>query len=125
MQAGQLLVLSRPHRSMSLRPAIPRRVALLHCSPPLHQPFVIVNRVAGTLNRHLTGTGEFSTGTLGDFQPELTKNRSEENVFRLPGNRLPEMVDILTSVDQEQDKFAEQLPTDFKRLLETGEQIPF
>jgi hypothetical protein len=57
---------------MSLRPAIPRRVALLHCSPPLHQPFVMVNGVAGTVNHHLTGAGEFSTGTLGNFQPELT-----------------------------------------------------
>ena len=57
---------------MSLRPAIPQRVALLHCSPPLHQPFVIVNRVAGTVNHHLTRAGEFSTGTLGNFQPELT-----------------------------------------------------
>jgi hypothetical protein len=29
--------------SMSLRPAIPWRVALLHCSPPLHQPKAMVN----------------------------------------------------------------------------------
>ncbi len=57
---------------MSLRPAIPWRVALLHCSPPLHQPFVMVNRVAGTVNHHLAGAGEFSAGFLGNFQPELT-----------------------------------------------------
>jgi hypothetical protein len=57
---------------MSLRPAIPWRVALPHCSPPLHQPFVMVNRVAGTVNHHLAGAGEFSTGILGNFQPELT-----------------------------------------------------
>ena len=34
---------------MSLRPAIPRRVALLHCSLPLHRTFAIVNGVAGNV----------------------------------------------------------------------------
>jgi hypothetical protein len=58
---------------MSLRPAIPGRVALLHCSLALHQPFVMVNRIAGTVNHHLAGAGEFSTGILRNFQPELTR----------------------------------------------------
>ena len=60
------------HRLMSLRPAIPGRVALLHCPPPLHQPISILKRLVGTVNHHLTRAGEFSTGDLGNFQPELT-----------------------------------------------------
>src|SRR6478672_412912 len=32
---------------MSLRPAIPRRVALLHCSLPLHRAIAMMNGVAG------------------------------------------------------------------------------
>jgi hypothetical protein len=48
---------------MSLRPAIPRQVALQRYLPALHQPFVMVNPVAGTVNHHLSG--------LGNFQPEL------------------------------------------------------
>ena len=57
---------------MSLRPAIPRRVALQRCPLALHQTFVMVNPVAGTVNHHSPGAGEFSTGTLGNFRPELT-----------------------------------------------------
>jgi hypothetical protein len=58
---------------MSLRPAIPWRVALLHCSPPLYRPESILNPPAETVNHHLTGAGEFSTGDLGNFQPALTQ----------------------------------------------------
>ena len=46
-QAGAVATPPRSHRPMSLRPAIPRRVALLHCSPPLHQSFAMVQWVAG------------------------------------------------------------------------------
>jgi hypothetical protein len=57
---------------MSLRPAIPRRVALLHCSLPLHRTTLMVNGVAGTVNHHSAGAGEFSAGDLGNFQLALT-----------------------------------------------------
>lgn len=57
---------------MSLRPAIPWRVALLHCSPPLHQPFAMVNPIVGTVNHHLNRAGEFSTGGMGNFRSALT-----------------------------------------------------
>jgi hypothetical protein len=56
-----------PFVLMSLRPAIPRRVALLHCSPMLHQPSVMVNRAAGTVNHHLARAGEFYSGTMRIF----------------------------------------------------------
>jgi hypothetical protein len=39
---------------MSLRPAIPRRVALLHCSLPLHHTIPMVKGVAGTVNHQRT-----------------------------------------------------------------------
>src|SRR5581483_238112 len=57
---------------MSLPPAIPWRVALLHCSPPLHRLDSIYHSPAETVNHHLSRAGEFSTGTMGNFQPELT-----------------------------------------------------
>ena len=69
--------------SMSFRLVIPRRVALLHCSPPLHQPFVMVNRVTKTVNHHFSRAGEFSTGILRNFQPELTSFRSTLKVNEL------------------------------------------
>jgi hypothetical protein len=59
---------------MSLRPAIPRRVALLHCSLPLHRTIPIVKDVAGTVNHHSGGAGEFSVGDLGKFQLALTRS---------------------------------------------------
>src|SRR5581483_3309036 len=60
---------------MSLPPAIPWRVALLHCSPPLHRLDSIYHSPAETVNHHLSRAGEFSTGTMGNFQPELTYER--------------------------------------------------
>ena len=46
---------------MSLRPAIPRRVALLHCSLPLHRAIAMVNEVAGNCQPPLgRGWGIFS-----------------------------------------------------------------
>jgi hypothetical protein len=57
----------------SLRPAIPRRVALQQSPPPLHQPSDMVNQVAETVNHHQARGGEFSTGILGNFQPVLTR----------------------------------------------------
>jgi hypothetical protein len=59
--------------SMSLRPAIPWRVALQQSPPPLYRPESILNRPAETVNHHLPGAGEFSTGDLGNFQPALTQ----------------------------------------------------
>src|SRR5690349_14738622 len=62
----------RPIVLMSLQPAIPWRVALLHCPPPLHRLVTILHRPADSVNHHLTRAGEFSTGTMGNFRPELT-----------------------------------------------------
>ena len=81
---------------MSLRPAIPRRVALLHCSPPLHQPLVMVNRVAKTVNHHFSRAGEFSTGILRNFQPELT----EETAYREAHFRPRIQVSLVTLQNQ-------------------------
>ena len=61
-----------PSSAMSLGPAIPWRVALQHCPPPLYRPESMVYPPAETVNHHLTGAGEFSTGDLGNFQPALT-----------------------------------------------------
>jgi hypothetical protein len=57
---------------MSLQPAIPRQVALLQCLPPLHRLDSMFHLPAGTVNHHLTSAGEFSTGRMRNFQPELT-----------------------------------------------------
>ena len=65
---------------MSLRPAIPRRVALLHCSLPLHRTIPMVNGVAGTVNHHSAGAGEFSVGDLGNFQLALTLQAEDVNL---------------------------------------------
>jgi hypothetical protein len=58
--------------SMSLRPAIPWRVALLQSSPPLHWPVSVFHLPAGTVNHHPAGAGELSIGDLGSFQLALT-----------------------------------------------------
>ena len=58
---------------MSLQPAIPWRVALLHCPPPLHRLDSMFHPPAETVNHHLTRAGEFSTGRMRNFQPELTQ----------------------------------------------------
>ena len=58
---------------MSLQPAIPRQVALLQCLPPLHRLDSMFHLPAGTVNHHLTRAGEFSTGRMRNFQPELTR----------------------------------------------------
>ena len=55
---------------MSLQPAIPRRVALLHCSLPLHRAIAMMNGVAGNRQPPLDRgwgifnwrNGEFSVG---------------------------------------------------------------
>jgi hypothetical protein len=81
------------HRLMSLRPAIPWWGALLHCPPPLYQPTSILNRLVGTVNHHLTRAGEFSTGDMGNFQPELTQVRALRwlpGVYAAPRTRLDE-----------------------------------
>src|SRR5215212_1027259 len=57
---------------MSLQPAIPWRVALLHCPPPLHRLDFMYHPPAEFVNHHLTRAGEFSTGTMGNFRSELT-----------------------------------------------------
>jgi len=36
----------------------------------------------GTVNHHLAGAGEFSTGTLGNFQPALTHDPFKRKVHR-------------------------------------------
>src|SRR6476646_1215242 len=60
---------------MSLQPAIPWRVALLQCPPPLHRPDSIFHPPAETVNHHFVRAGEFSTGRMRNFQPELTQLR--------------------------------------------------
>lgn len=60
---------------MSLQPAIPWRVALLHCPPPLHRLVSVYHSPAETVNHHLARAGEFSTGIMRNFQPVLTYRR--------------------------------------------------
>jgi hypothetical protein len=62
---------------MSLQPAIPWRVALQQSSPPLYRLDFMYHPPAESVNHHLARAGEFSTGTLGNFQPELTGPRSK------------------------------------------------
>jgi hypothetical protein len=71
------------HRLMSLRPAIPWRVGLHQSPPPLYQPLSILNRLVGTVNHHLTRAGEFSTGVLRNFHPELTDFLRSRHGFML------------------------------------------
>jgi len=66
---------SGPIVVMSLQPAIPWRVALLHCPPPLHRLDSIYHPPAETVNHHLARAGEFSTGIMGNSQPVLTQLR--------------------------------------------------
>ena len=61
-----------PSSAMSLGSAIPWRVALQQSPPPLHRPESMVHAPAETVNHHLAGAGEFSTGEMGNFQPALT-----------------------------------------------------
>src|SRR6476646_1253438 len=64
---------SGPIVLMSLQPAIPWRVALLHCPPPLHRLDSVYHSPAATVNHHLARAGEFSTGIMRSFQPVLTR----------------------------------------------------
>ena len=61
-----------PSSAMSLGSAIPWRGALQHCPPPLHRPESMVYPPVETVNHHLTGAGELSTGDLRNFHPALT-----------------------------------------------------
>ena len=65
-----------PSSAMSLGSAIPWQVALQQSPPPLHRPEYMLYPPAETVNHHLTGAGEFSTGDLGNFQPALTSSRT-------------------------------------------------
>ena len=58
---------------MSLQPVIPQWVALLHCPLPLHRLDSMYHSPAETVNHHLARAGEFSTGTMRNFQPVLTQ----------------------------------------------------
>ena len=62
-----------PSSAMSLGSAIPWRVALQQSPPLLHRPESMLYPPTETVNHHLTGAGEFSTGDLGNFQPALTE----------------------------------------------------
>ena len=57
---------------MSLQPAIPWRGALQQSPPLLHRLDYVYHPSAETVNHHSARAGEFSTGTLGNFHPELT-----------------------------------------------------
>jgi hypothetical protein len=58
--------------SMSLRPAIPWRVALQQSSPLLHRLCSMLTDGVVGVNHHLLRGGEFSTGGTGNLQPALT-----------------------------------------------------
>jgi hypothetical protein len=73
---------------MSLRPAIPRQVGLHQSPPPLYQPISMLNPPAESVNHHLTGAGEFSTGRMGNFQPELTVTKALETLGLIMQNDL-------------------------------------
>jgi hypothetical protein len=52
----------RSSSAMSLGSAIPWRVALQQSPPPLYRPESMLHPPAETVNHHLLGAGEFSTG---------------------------------------------------------------
>ena len=58
--------------SMSLRSAIPWRVALQQSSPLLHRLCSMLTDGVVGVNHHLMRGGEFSIGRMGNFQPALT-----------------------------------------------------
>lgn len=58
--------------SMSLRPAIPWRVALQQRSPLLYRLNSMLTDGVVAVNHHLMRGGEFSTGGMGNFQSALT-----------------------------------------------------
>ncbi len=62
----------RSSSSMSLEPAIPRRVGLHQSPPPLHRPIPCCTGSAETVNHYPARAGEFSRGEMGKFQPALT-----------------------------------------------------
>jgi hypothetical protein len=82
--APSLLVL------MSLQPAIPRRVALLHCSLPLHRAIAMMNGVAGNRQPPLDRgwgilnwrNGEFSLGVDRVIYRELGRYSEAERLNR-------------------------------------------
>jgi transposase InsO family protein len=85
--SGTVLQPSRSHRPMSLRPAIPRRVALLHCSPPLHRLPPMVKPIAGNRQPPLgQGWGIF-TRRNGDFLAGVDRctERSINTIHIQPG----------------------------------------
>ena len=75
-----------PSSAMSLGSAIPWRVAPQQSPPPLYRPESILQPPAETVNHHLTGAGEFSTGDLGNFHPALTHSakRREHRIRARP-----------------------------------------
>jgi hypothetical protein len=52
---------------MSLQPAIPWRVALLHCPPPLYRPASILHLPVETVNRYRPRVGNFQPVDWGIF----------------------------------------------------------
>ncbi len=61
-----------PSSAMSLGSAIPWQVALQQSLPPLYRPESLLYPLAETVNHHLAGAGEFSTGDLANSHPALT-----------------------------------------------------
>jgi len=74
---------------MSLQSAIPWRVALLHCPPPLHRLNSIYHSPAEIVNHHLARAGEFSTGIMRNFQLVLTHRPAEFSSRSRSGQRSP------------------------------------
>lgn len=66
--------------SMSLRPAIPWRVALQQSPPPLGRLSSMLKQVVESVNHHQIRGGEFSTGESGSFHPALTDRENSEAV---------------------------------------------
>ena len=58
--------------SMSFRPAIPGRLRSRRACFRFAGRFSCCSETVATVKHHFAGAGEFSTGTMGNFQPELT-----------------------------------------------------
>ena len=75
----QIILLLRPrpsHRLDESQPDFPRRVALLHCPPPL-QRVSSSRQPVGTVKLLRRRVGEFSNGIMRNFQPVLTLKQSK------------------------------------------------
>jgi hypothetical protein len=85
------------HRLDESQLDIPRRVALLQSPPPLHQPISSSRPSAANVNLTRRKVGEFSTGIMRSFQPELTCRQPTSFRCTNPRSRLPSRINATTS----------------------------